>query len=101
MQVESIKELLESCGCQEPLYPGKRVVRKFPQPGEFKSHCIVYDWRDPDKIRIELKAGLSGRDLDPKKLSKYPVTLQSPTFLEIEVDPIKKQKTKKAKGGKK
>ncbi len=84
MQV-NIEEFLQECGLNEPLYPGKRVIKKLPQSGEHKSHCIVYDWRDPDKIRIEVKAGLSGRDLAPKDLKKYPVSFQSPTYIELEV----------------
>jgi hypothetical protein len=84
MNVE-IQDFLVQCGLDEPLYPGKRVIRKLPQPGEYKSHCIVYDWRDPARIRIELKAGLSGRDLPTKDLKKYPPSLQAPTFIELEV----------------
>ena len=109
MQV-NIQEFLQTCGLDEPLYPGKRVVKKLPQPGEYKSHCIVYDWRDPAKIRIEVKAGLSGRDLPPKELKKYPVSFQSPTFIELDVNGTAEaadagkgtvKTKKKAKGGKK
>lgn len=103
MQV-NIEEFLETCGLDEPLYPGKRVVKKLPQPGEYKSHCIVYDWRDPDKIRVEIKAGLSGRDLPAKELKKYPLSFQSPTFIELNVgepDSKNNKETKaKGKGGK-
>ena len=72
MQV-NIQKFLQTCGLDEPLYPGKRVVKKLPQPGEYKSHCVVYDWRDPNKIRIEIKAGLSGKDLlpSPRLLSNW------------------------------
>ena len=84
MQV-NIEEFLKECGLDEPLYPGKKVVKKLPQPGEYKSHCVVYDWRNPDKIRIEVKAGLSGRDLPAKELAKYPVSFQSPTYIELDV----------------
>jgi hypothetical protein len=84
MQV-NIEEFLQTCGLSEPLYPGKRVVKKLPQSGEYKSHCIVYDWRNPDKIRVEVKAGLSGRDLAPKDLKKYPISFQSPTYVELDV----------------
>ncbi len=84
MQI-NIQELLDKAGLDEPLYPGKRAVKKCPQQGQFKSHCVVYDWRDPAKIRIEVKAGLTGRDLPPKELSKYPISFQSPTFIEVAV----------------
>lgn len=82
----NIQELLEKAGLDEPLYPGKRVVKKCPQQGQFKSHCVVYDWRNPDKIRIEIKAGLSGRDLPQKELAKYPISFQTPTFIEVAVN---------------
>lgn len=84
MQV-NIKSFIEQAGLNEPLYPGKRVVKPCPQPGEFRSHCIVYDWHDHARIRIEIKAGLSGRDLAPKDLARYPISFQAPTFMEIDV----------------
>jgi hypothetical protein len=84
MQVD-IKEFIRQAGLDEPLYPGKRVVKPCPQPGDHKSHCVVYDWRDADKIRIEIKAGLSGRDLTPRELVLYPISFQAPTFIEIDV----------------
>ena len=82
----NIQEFIKECGLDEPFYPGKRIVKKLPQPGEYKSHCVVYDWRDPKKIHIEVKAGLSGRDLPAKELKKYPVSFQSPTKIEIDVN---------------
>lgn len=84
--IVNIREFLDTCGLdEEQFYPGKKVVKKLPQPGEHKSHCIVYDWRNPDIIRIEVKAGLTGRDLSPKDLKKYPVSFQSPTYIELRV----------------
>jgi hypothetical protein len=81
----NIKEFLSGCGLKENIYPGKRVVQKLPQTGEFKSHCVVYDWRAPDTFRLEIKAGLSGKDLQPKELKKYPVSFQAPTYVEMAV----------------
>lgn len=84
MQV-NIKEFVEQSGLTEPFYPGKFLVKPCPQPGEYRSHCVVYDWRDPSRIRIEIKAGLTGRDLPNKDLVKYPVSFQAPTYIEIDV----------------
>lgn len=84
MQV-NIQEFVLQAGLDEPFYPGKRVVKLCPQPGEYKSHCVVYDWRDPAHIRIEIKAGLTGRDLPANDLVKYPVSFQAPSFIEIDV----------------
>ncbi len=84
MQI-NIQQFIQQAGLDEPFYPGKRVVKAFPQPGEYKSHCVVYDWHDPARIRIEIKAGLSGKDLAAKELVKYPISFQAPTFIEIDV----------------
>jgi hypothetical protein len=81
----NIKKFLEEAGVVEAFYPGKRIILPCRQSGEFKSHCVVLDWRNPDKIRLEVKAGLSGKDLEPKQLKKYPVSLQNPTYVEIEI----------------
>ncbi len=82
----NIKKFLEETGIVDAFYPGKRLVKKCKVSGEHKSHSVVMDWRDPDKVRVELKAGLSGRTLEPKELKKYPVSLQTPTYIEIEVN---------------
>ena len=84
MQV-NVKEFLKDSGITEPFYPGKRLVKSCRQPGEFKSHCVVFDWRDPAKIVVEVKPGLSGKTLAVERLKEYPVSFQSPTFVEIEV----------------
>ena len=81
MQV-NIQELVKKSGLNEKIYPGKKLVKKYAQPGEFKSHCVAFDWRS-DVLRVELKAGMTGRDLDLKDLKNYPVSYQAPTFLEL------------------
>ena len=84
MQV-NIQELVQETGLDEKIYPGKRLVKKYIQPGEFKSHSFVIDWHS-DLLRFELKAGLTGRDMDLSDLKKYPVSYQAPTFLELITD---------------
>ncbi len=81
----NVKQFLDEACIEEAFYPGKRLVKMCRQPGEFKSHCIVLDWRDPDRIKIEVKAGLSGKDLEPSKLKYYPVSFQTPTYVDIEI----------------
>jgi len=85
MQID-VKELLDKAGLDEPLYPGKRVVRKCQQPGEYKSHCVLFDWKHPELLHIEVKAGLTGRDPKPDDLKKYPVSFQARTYVEIATD---------------
>lgn len=82
----NVREILENSGVEEKFYPGKRLVRHCPQPGEFKTHCVVFDWRDSERIRIDLKAGHTGLDLNPKELHNYPVSFQAPTYVEILID---------------
>ena len=106
MQV-NVKQFLEESGITEAFYPGKKLVHTCRQPGEYKSHCVVLDWRNPEKIRIEVKAGLSGKDLEPTKLKYYPVSFQTPTYVDIEVvndndekeDEEEKGKGSSGKGG--
>tara|TARA_B100000073_G_C23739955_1_gene573424 strand:- start:2248 stop:2865 length:618 start_codon:yes stop_codon:yes gene_type:complete len=83
MQV-NVNELIEASDLKEPLYQGKRVVKKYPVAGDHKSHCMVFDWRDQGLLHVELKAGLTGRDLEPKDLAQYPVSFQARTFVDIE-----------------
>lgn len=84
MQI-NVQKFLEESGVTEQFYPGKRLVHACKQLGEYKNHSVVLDWRDPDKILIEIKAGLSGKDLEAKILKKYPVCFQSPSYIEVEV----------------
>lgn len=79
-----IRELLQSAGLEsEGFYPGKKLVKKYMQHGEHKSHCMVFTWHD-DLIRAELKAGIHGHNLDAKELRHFPVSFQAPTYVEIE-----------------
>jgi hypothetical protein len=84
MQLD-IEKFLEEATINESFYPGKRLVHSCRQLGDFKNHSVVLDWRNPDRIRIEIKAGLTGKMLEPKVLKKYPVSFQSPTFVDIEI----------------
>lgn len=80
----NIQEFLDHCGItDEKIFPGKKLVRKLRQPGEFKSHCVILDWHHADMLHIEVKAGLSGRTLPNADLKKYPVCFQAPTYIDI------------------
>lgn len=85
MQV-NIEELVQTAGLDEPLYPGKKLVKKYVQPGEYKSHCVVFDWKNSDLVKVELKAGLSGKNLDLSDLKNYPVSFQAPTYLKVAIN---------------
>lgn len=80
----NIQELLQSAGLKdETFYPGKKLVKKYVQHGEYKSHCAVFDWHDGKNLRVEIKAGMNGHNLDAKELRHYPVSFQAATYLDI------------------
>jgi len=79
-----VLELVERAHLNEPLYPGKKLVKKYVVPGDHKSHCAVFDWHNQDHLRVEIKAGLTGKALDPKELRQYPVSYQAETYMDID-----------------
>lgn len=81
----NIQSFLDEAKVEETLYPGKRIVKACKQTGEFKSHSVVMDWRVPDTLRIEIRAGMSGKELPDEILRKYPVCFQMPTYVDIKV----------------
>lgn len=96
MKVDA-RELLKSAGLEaESFYPGKHLVKKYIVHGEHKSHCVSFSWHD--SIRVELKAGLTGKNLDPKEMRLYAVSFQAPTYLEIETDETDEEESSSASG---
>lgn len=84
MQVD-VKAFLENADIKDSLYPGKRIVKPCKQIGEYKNHCVVIDWRDPETIQVDIKPGLSGKQLAPEVMRQYPVCFQMPTSVRIKV----------------
>ncbi len=80
-----VQKFLDYADIKEALYPGKRLVKPCKQIGQYKNHCVVLDWRDPDVIRIDIKPGLKGKHLAPEVIKEYPVCFQTPTYVKIEV----------------
>ncbi|MGH1404844.1 MAG: hypothetical protein ACRBDL_11445 [Alphaproteobacteria bacterium] len=107
----NLEKFLEEADVKETLYPGKRVVKPCQQIGEYKNHCVVIDWRTPDTIEIDIRPGLSGKQLAPEVIKKYPVCFQTPTHVKINVvndndddqddEEEKKGKSSGGSGGKK
>ena len=81
----NVKKFLRDADIKESLYPGKRIVKPCKQIGEYKNHCVVVNWRDPETITIDVQPGLSGKRVPDEILKKYPVCLQSQTHVEIKV----------------
>lgn len=83
MQI-NVRELLKKCEFEDTnVYPGKRVIKTYPQSGDHKSHCAVGDWTDPKRFRLKLEAGLTGRTPTLSELKQYPVSFQAQTYLDI------------------
>lgn len=98
-----VKDLLADAGLKgEAFYPGKRLVAKYVQHGEHKSHCAVFGWNG-GTIRMDLKAGTSGGTLDAKTLRQYPVSFQAPTYMEIQAQDVEDEdeddETSRGEGG--
>lgn len=95
----NVIELSNSAMLDEPLYPGKRLVKKYAVPGDHKSHCVVFDWHETRQLHVELKAGLTGRSIDAKELRQYPVSYQAPTYLDIMFVDADDEETEGKSGG--
>ena len=102
----NVKQFLIDSDIKEAIYPGKRIVKKCKQVGEYKNHCVVVDWRDPETITIDIKPGLSGKRIAPEITKKYPVCFQMPTHVVIKVsnddkddDDSEEEKSKGKSGG--
>lgn len=82
----SVKEFLHKTGLNEDLKPGEIKFKKHPAEKEGNSYTVVYDRKsDPDKIRVEVRPGLTGHMPNVAELSKYALWLQTQNFVEFEV----------------
>ena len=80
------REFLEKAGLLEGLEPGEIKYKKHPAEKEGNSYTVVYDWKsDLNKIRVEVRPGLTGRLPLKKDIGKYAVWLQTENFIEFEM----------------
>lgn len=86
MTAISAREFLKRTGMDEPMAPGQIKYRQHVAEKEGNSYTVVYDWHtDPNKIRVEIRPGLTGDFPDKKEMSKYAVWLQTQNFIEFEL----------------
>lgn len=86
MNAISAEDFLKKTGMEEPMAPGMIKYRYVTGDKEGSSYTIVYDWRsDPSKIRVEVRAGLSGKMPPKEGLKNYAVWLQTRNFLELDL----------------
>jgi hypothetical protein len=89
MTAITAQEFLKKTGMEEPMAPGMIKYRYVTGNKEGGSYTIVYDWRsDPDKIRVEVRAGLSGKMPPKEELKNYAVWLQTQNYLELDLTEI-------------
>lgn len=83
----SFEEFFDMVGLQEPLHPGEKKVVPVRSEKVGASYSIVYDWRsDLHKIRVEIKPGLTGREISPERMKDVPPSLQTPIYVEAAVN---------------
>lgn len=86
MNTMSAEDFLKKTGMEEPMAPGMIKYRYVKGDKEGGSYTIVYDWRsDLEKIRVEVRPGLSGKMPPKEELKNYAVWLQSQNYLELDL----------------
>ena len=79
-------DFLKKTGMDEPMAPGMIKYRYVKGDKDGGSYTIVYDWRsDLDKIRVEVRPGLSGKMPPKEELKNYAVWLQTQNYLEFDL----------------
>ena len=86
MTALSAADFLKKTGMEEPMAPGMVKYRYITGDKEGGSYTIVYDWRSNlDKIRVEVRPGLTGKMPPQDQLKNYAVWLQTQNFLELDL----------------
>jgi hypothetical protein len=87
----NVADFLKRAGLDELLAPGQVKYKQHIGEKAGTSYTVVYDWKtDPNKIRVEVRPGLSGELPSKKDLSKYAVWLQSENYLELDMTEMTK-----------
>lgn len=81
----TVLECVSKAGLEETLQPGEVKYRPVIGEKEGTSYTLKYDHKDPERVKVEAIAGLTGKALDPKTLHNYAVWLQSPSQIEFRV----------------
>lgn len=90
MTAVTAEDFLRKTGMEEPMAPGMVKYRYITGNKEGGSYTVVYDWRsNPDKIRVEVRPGLTGKMPPKEELKNYAVWLQSQNFLELDLSDIR------------
>lgn len=80
------QEFLKKTGMEESMAPGMIKYKHVTGDKEGGSYTVVYDWRtNTDKIRVEVRPGLTGKKPDDKEMKKYAVWLQTENYVELDL----------------
>lgn len=79
----TVLEFLQETGMSEPMAPGQVKMKTHVGEKEGGSYCVVYDWSDPNKVRVELRPGLTGKAPTAEMLKNAPIWLQTQNFIEF------------------
>ena len=90
MDAISAEDFLKKTGMEEAMAPGMIKYRYIKGDKEGGSYTIVYDWRSNlEKIRVEVRPGLTGKMPPKEELKNYAVWLQSQNYLELDLKDTK------------
>ena len=86
MNAITAEDFLKKTGMEEPMAPGMIKYKHVTGDKEGGSYTVVYDWRSNlDKIRVEVRAGLTGKNPPKEELKNYAVWLQTQNYLELDL----------------
>ena len=86
MSAITAEDFLRQAGMEEPMAPGMIKYRYVTKDKDGGSYTVVYDWRsNPDKIRVEVRPGLSGKMPAKDEMKNYAVWLQTQNFIELDL----------------
>jgi len=90
MENITAEDFLKKTGMDEPMAPGMIKYKHVAGDKEGGSYTVVYDWRsDLEKIRVEVRAGMSGQQPSKQEMKKYAVWLQTQNYLELDLSESK------------
>lgn len=80
------ESFLEKTGMTDFMTPGMIRYKHVKGDKEGTSYTIVWDWKtNPDKIRVEVRPGLSGKYPAKEEMKNYAVWLQTQNVLEFDL----------------
>jgi len=87
MSAITAEDFLKKTGMEESMAPGMIKYKHVTGDKEGSSYTVVYDWKsDLEKIRVEVRPGLTGQMPPKEELKNYAVWLQTQNFVELDLN---------------